>query len=105
MPLDWIHGMLNGSMVILTHVLQDVAVYGQFLQELQELLLKFGVLEETDTDHAHVTVVKYMQVLKVGTMLQELLILLQDVHIVFVLLVYTVVTQESVRGVVDVCHM
>ena len=58
-----------------------------------------------DTDHAHVTVVKYMQVPKVGTMLQELLIHLQDVLIQSVLLVYTVVTQESVRGVVDVCHM
>ena len=63
------------------------------------------MLEETDTVHVHVTDVKTGTVLVVDTTIQKLFRLLVVVHILYVLLVFTVVVLESVQGVADVTLM
>ena len=63
------------------------------------------MLEETDTVHVHVTDVKTGMVLVVDTIIQKLFRLILDVHILYVLLVFTVVVLESVQGVADVTLM
>ena len=63
------------------------------------------MLVETDTVHVHVTDVKTGTVLVVDTTIQKLFRLLVVVHILYVLLVFTVVVLESVQGVADVTPM
>ena len=63
------------------------------------------MLEETDTVHVHVTDVKTGTVLVVDTIIQKLFQLLAVVHILYVLLVFTVVVLESVQAVADVTPM
>ena len=63
------------------------------------------MLVETDTVHVHVTDVKTGMVLVVDTIIQKLFRLILDVHILYVLLVFTVVVLESVQGVADVTLM
>ena len=63
------------------------------------------MLEETDTVHVHVTDVRTGMVLVVDTIIQKLFRLTLDVHILYVLLVFTVVVLESVQGVADVTLM
>jgi len=92
-------------MVIHVIVHLAVAVTGKFLLEFQESLGKSGVLEVTDTVRVHVTDVKTGTVLVVDTIIQKLFRLILDVHILYVLLVFTVVVLESVQGVVDVTPM
>ena len=55
--------------------------------------------------HVHVTDVKTGTVLVVDTTIQKLFRLILDVHILYVLLVFTVVVLESVQGVADVTLM
>ena len=89
------------------HVIVHLAAVatGLFLQEFLELLGKSGVLEVTDTVRVHVTDVKTGMVLVVDTIIQKLFRLILDVHILYVLLVFTVVVLESVEGVADVTPM
>ena len=63
------------------------------------------MLEETDTVHVHVTDVRTGMVLVVDTIIQKLFRLLLVVHILYVLLVFTVVVLENVQGVADVTPM
>ena len=63
------------------------------------------MLEETDTVHVHVTDVKTGTVLVEDIIIQRLLVQIVDVHILYVLLVFTVVVLESVQGVADVTPM
>ena len=67
--------------------------------------MKYGVLEETDTVHVHVTDVRTGMVLVVDTIIQKLFQLLLDVNIKFVLVEFTDVVLESVQDVADVLHM
>jgi len=53
----------------------------------------------------HVTDVRTGMVLVVDTTIQKLFRLILDVHILYVLLVFTVVVLESVQGVADVTLM
>ena len=92
-------------MVIHVTVRLAVAVTGKFLVEFQELLGKFGVLEEMDMVRVHVTDVKTGTVLVVDTIIQKLFQLLLDVNIKFVLVEFTDVVLESVQDVADVLHM
>ena len=92
-------------MVIQVIVHLAVAVTGKFLVEFQELLGKSGVLEEMDMVRVHVTDVRTGTVLVVDTIIQKLFRLILDVHILYVLLVFTVVVLESVQGVADVTPM
>ena len=89
------------------HVIVHLAAVatGLFLQEFLELLGKSGVLEETDTVRVHVTDVKTGTVLVEDIIIQRLLLQMVDVHILYVLLVFTVVVLESVQGVADVSPM
>ena len=63
------------------------------------------MLEETDTVRVHVTDVKTGTVLVEDIIIQRLLVQMVDVHILYVLLVFTVVVLESVQGVADVTPM
>ena len=63
------------------------------------------MLEETDTVRVHVTDVKTGTVLVEDIIIQRLLVQIVDVHILYVLLVFTVVVLESVQGVADVTPM
>ena len=63
------------------------------------------MLEETDTVRVHVTDVKTGTVLVEDIIIQRLLLQMVDVHILYVLLVFTVVVLESVQGVADVTPM
>tara|TARA_Y100000991_G_scaffold1844_1_gene1536 strand:- start:140 stop:331 length:192 start_codon:yes stop_codon:yes gene_type:complete len=63
------------------------------------------VLEETDTVRVHVTDVKTGTVLVEDIIIQRLLVQVVDVHILYVLLVFTVVVLESVQAVADVTPM
>ena len=63
------------------------------------------MLEVTDTVHVHVTDVRTGMVLVVDTIIQKLFRLRQDVTTLYVLLVFTDVVLESVRGVADVTPM
>ena len=63
------------------------------------------MLEEMDTVHVHVTDVKTGTVLVEDITIQRLFRLLLDVHILYVLLVFTVVVLGSVQGVADVTPM
>ena len=92
-------------MVIHAIVHLAVAVTGKFLLEFQESHGKSGVLEVTDTVRVHVTDVKTGTVLVVDTIIQKLFQLPLVVHILYVLLVFTVVVLESVQGVADVTPM
>ena len=89
------------------HVIVHLAAVatGLFLQEFRELLGKSGVLEVTDTVRVHVTDVKTGTVLVEDIIIQRLLVQMVDVHILYVLLVFTVVVLESVQGVADVTPM
>ena len=89
------------------HVIVHLAAVatGLFLQEFLELLGKSGVLEVTDTVRVHVTDVKTGTVLVEDIIIQRLLLQMVDVHILYVLLVFTVVVLESVQGVADVTLM
>ena len=89
------------------HVIVHLAAVatGLFLQEFRELLGKSGVLEVTDTVRVHVTDVKTGTVLVEDIIIQRLLVRMVDVHILYVLLVFTVVVLESVQVVADVTPM
>ncbi len=63
------------------------------------------MLEETDTVRVHVTDVKTGTVLVEDIIIQRLLVQVVDVHILYVLLVFTVVVLESVQAVADVTPM
>ena len=63
------------------------------------------MLEETDTVRVHVTDVKTGTVLVEDIIIQRLLVQIVDVHILYVLLVFTDVVLESVQGVADVTPM
>ena len=63
------------------------------------------MLEETDTVRVHVTDVKTGTVLVEDIIIQRLLVQIVDVHILYVLLVFTVVVLESVQDVADVTPM
>ena len=63
------------------------------------------MLEETDTVRVHVTDVKTGTVLVEDIIIQRLLVQMVDVHILYVLLVFTVVVLESVQDVADVTPM
>ena len=63
------------------------------------------MLEETDTVRVHVTDVKTGTVLVEDIIIQRLLVQIVDVHILYVLLVFTVVVLESVQGVADATLM
>ena len=67
--------------------------------------MKYGVGEETDTVHVHVTDVKTGMVLVVDSIIQKLFRLLVVVHTPYVLVVFTVVVLESVQGVADATLM
>ena len=92
-------------MVIHVIVHLAVAVTGKFLVEFQELLGKFGVLEEMDMVRVHVTDVRTGTVLVVDTIIQKLFRLLAVVHIQSALVVFIAVVQESVQVVADVTPM
>ena len=63
------------------------------------------MLEEMDTVRVHVIDVRTGMVLVVDIIIQKLFRLILDVHILYVLLVFTVVVLESVQGVADVTPM
>ena len=63
------------------------------------------MLEEMDTVRVHVIDVRTGMVLVVDIIIQKLFRLILDVHILYVLLVFTVVVLESVQGVADVTLM
>ena len=63
------------------------------------------MLEEMDTVRVHVIDVRTGTVLVVDIIIQKLFRLILDVHILYVLLVFTVVVLESVQGVADVTLM
>ena len=98
-------GMLNGFMVLLTHVQLVVAVIGLFQQVFKRLLGMFGVLEEMDTVLVTATDVRTGMVQVVDGIIQKRLLQLAVVNILSVLVVFIGVVQENVQDVMDVHRM
>tara|TARA_B100001250_G_scaffold295563_1_gene257112 strand:- start:1792 stop:2151 length:360 start_codon:yes stop_codon:yes gene_type:complete len=97
-------GMLNGSLVVPTLVVQVVVATGLYQQVCRRLRGIFGDLVVMDTAIADATGVKTGMVLVVDGIIQKLLLQLAVVHILYVLLGFIDAVQENVQDVMDVHH-
>jgi hypothetical protein len=97
--------VLSGSMVNHVHVLLDAAAFGQFLQELRDFTLKFGVLVEVDMALVAAIDATTLKVLVVDIIIQKLFQQLLVGHILFVQQETEIAAGKNVLDVMDVLHM
>jgi hypothetical protein len=97
--------MLNGFMVLLTHVQLVVVATGLYQQVCRKLHGTLGDLVVMATVLVTVTDVRTGMVLVVDGIIQKLLLQLAVVHILYVLVEFIDVVQENVQDVMDVHRM